>query len=154
MKVDMSALGLDISARNVVVFDEGVVKRDVLDTLVDVIAETDAVTDRDAFRQAIHDRESVMSTGIGSGVAIPHVRIDQITKPTVGVGIARSGIDFQTLDDEPVYIVVMFAMPSGSQKEYLKLLSQVMISVKKTDFREHLLSGTTPQEIADILNGG
>lgn len=148
----MSLFGLTIEAQAVCIFGPGVSKHEALDRLVDAIASTGSVEDPEAFRRAVREREAVMSTGIGSGVAIPHVRIDAIRKASVGVGISQEGIDFNTLDNKPVHIVVLFAMPSGSQKEYLGLLAQVMTTMKAPGFREELGACTTPDDVVRLLN--
>ncbi|GMV94104.1 MAG: PTS fructose/mannitol transporter subunit IIA [Candidatus Hydrogenedentota bacterium] len=150
--MDMSLFGLTIDARSVCIFERPVSKHEALDRLVDAIAVTGTVDDAEAFRRAVRERESVMSTGIGSGVAIPHVRIDAINSASVGVGISRDGIDFNTLDNKPVHIIVLFAMPSGSQKEYLGLLAQVMTTMKAPGFREKLGACATPDEVVSLLN--
>jgi mannitol/fructose-specific phosphotransferase system IIA component (Ntr-type) len=97
----MSAFGIDIDKRAVRVFGRGVSKEEALESMVDSMYDAEVVDDREAFRKAIHEREAVMSTGIGSGVAIPHVRINQVKRPAVGIGVSREGIDFDTLDDAP-----------------------------------------------------
>jgi fructose-specific phosphotransferase system IIA component len=148
----MSQFGLAIDPRSVCIFESAVSKHEALDQLVDAIASTGTVDDAEAFRRAVRERESVMSTGIGSGVAIPHVRIDAINAASVGVGISKEGIDFNTLDNKPVHIIVLFAMPSGSQKEYLGLLAQVMTTMKAPGFREELGGCTSPEEVAALLN--
>ena len=148
----MSLFGLAIDPKAVCIFEDGVSKHAALDRLVDAIATTGNVLDTEAFRRAVRDREAVMSTGIGAGVAIPHVRIDAITKASVGVGISHEGIDFNTLDNKPVHIVVLFAMPSGSQKEYLGLLATVMTAMKRPGFRERLAECTAADEVALLLN--
>jgi len=149
----MSVFGIQVDAETVRVFKSGVSKRDALNVLINAVAETDVVSDVEAFRRSVHDREAVMSTGIGSGVAIPHVRIDEITRPTVAVGVSHDGIDFDTLDHEPVHVVVLFAMPSGSQREYLGLLAQVMLSLKTPGFRDRLAVCNTPEEVLGVLAG-
>ncbi len=148
----MSLFGLAIDPKAVCIFEGSVSKHEALDLLVDAISETGTVEDAEAFRRAVREREAVMSTGIGSGVAIPHVRIDAIREPSVGVGISHEGIDFNTLDNKPVHIIVLFAMPSGSQKEYLQLLAQVMTTMKEPGFREKLAACTLPDEVATMLN--
>jgi mannitol/fructose-specific phosphotransferase system IIA component (Ntr-type) len=120
--------------------------------MVDSLFKTGVVEERGAFRAAVHERESIMSTGIGSGVAIPHVRINEVRWPTVGVGISKTGIDFDTLDDAPVHVIVLFAMPQGSQKEYLGLLAQVMLTLKVPGFRDRLLACETVEEALGVLN--
>ena len=150
----MSAFGLDIDAGAVCLYGPNTTKHEALDTLVDAVASCNVVTDLEAFREAVHDRERVMSTGIGQGVAIPHVRIDQVARPAMGVGLSKDGIDFDTLDNDPVHIVVLFAMPTGSQKEYLRLLAKVMTTMKKPGFREALMDCGAMDEVAALLNKG
>jgi len=147
----MNAFGKDIPSEAICILDAGMSKHAALDLIIDSIEKTGVVTDRDAFRRALLERESIRSTGF-KGVAIPHVRIDEITQPTVGVGVSREGIDFESLDSEPVNIVVLFAMPSGSDKEYLGFLAQVMMSLRSEGFCDKLLSCDTPEEVAAILN--
>lgn len=149
----MSVFGIDITPQAVRFFDPGVSKHDALDALVDAIVSTGAIQDPASFRRAVHEREQVMSTGIGQGVAIPHVRIDAVARGVVGVGIAKCGIEFDTLDNEPVRIIVLFAMPSGSHREYLTLLASVMTVMKEAEFRDQLIACDTPEDISAVLNG-
>lgn len=150
----MSAFGIRVDEDLVCICRPGMSKHDVLDTLVNLIcARRDAVTDCEGFRKAVFERESVMSTGIGSGVAIPHVRHESILKPMLSVGVSAEGVDFDTLDNAPVHVVTMFAMPSGAQREYLQLLAQVMQSLKAPGFRDQLIACKTPAEAAALLNG-
>jgi len=148
----MGVFGTDIQREAVCVFEPGRTKHEALDAMVDAISKSGGVSDVEAFRRAVYDREAVMSTGIGQGVAIPHVRLPVIQEPTVGVGISPEGIDFDTLDNEPVHIIVLFAMPSGSQKEYLGLLAQVMVTLKIPGFREKLLECRSCDEVLKVLN--
>lgn len=149
----MHRFGLPIDKAAVRIFPNGLSKHEALDQLIDAIHSLGVVTDRDTFARAVRERETVMSTGIGCGVAIPHVRIDAVTKPTVGVGISHEGIEFNTLDNKPVHIIVLFAMPTGSQKEYLGLLAQVMTAMKVTGFREELGACDSAEEVMKLLNG-
>ncbi len=148
---NMNAFGKDIPSEAISLFEVGTSKHDALDQIIDSIEKTGVVTDREAFRRALLERESIRSTGF-KGVAIPHVRIDEITQPTVGVGVSRDGIDFESLDGEPVNIVVLFAMPSGSDKEYLGFLAQVMMSLRSEGFCDKILACNTPEEVAAVLN--
>lgn len=147
----MSAFGKTIPKEAICIFEPGTSKHDALEQMIDAIERTGAVTNREAFRKALFDREAIRSTGF-KGVAIPHVRIDEITEPTVGVGVSREGIDFDSLDSEPVNIVVLFAMPSGSDKEYLGFLAQVMMALRTGGFCQKLTTCETPEEVVEILN--
>ncbi|MFO7776152.1 MAG: PTS sugar transporter subunit IIA, partial [Candidatus Hydrogenedentota bacterium] len=82
----------------------------------------------------------------------PHVRSGAVKEPAVGLGLSPAGVDYDTLDNQPVHIIVLFAMPSGSQKDYLGLLAQVMLAIKTEGFKERLLSCTTPKEATDVVN--
>ena len=84
------------------------------------------------------------------GVAIPHVRIEGVLKPAISLGISRKGLDFDT-DNQLVHAIVLFAMPAGSQKEYLGLLAQVMTALKQPGFLERLVNCDTPEEVEDML---
>lgn len=148
----MHRFGLPIDKAAVRIFPNGISKHEALDQLTEAINSVGVVTNLESFAHAVRERETVMSTGIGCGVAIPHVRIDAVTKPAVGVGISHQGIEFNTLDNKPVHIVVLFAMPTGSQKEYLGLLAQVMTAMKETGFREALGACETPDDVARLLN--
>jgi len=147
----MSAFGKEIPEEAICILDSGVNKHDALESLIDAIASTGVVKDRDAFRKALFERESIRSTGF-KGVAIPHVRIDEITEPMVGVAISPDGVDFESLDSEPVNIIVLFAMPSGSDKEYLGFLAQVMMALRTDGFCQRLMKCSTPEEVLDVLN--
>ena len=148
----MSAFGIDVDQDAICILPSDLTKHAALDLLVDRLSEIGGVTSREAFRQAIHARESVMSTGIGGGIAIPHVRIEEIARPTVGVGISPTGVDYAALDNAPVHVIVMFAMPSGADREYLGLLAQVMMVLKDPQFRQKLMRCSTPQDVAAELN--
>lgn len=148
----MGAFGIKIDKDAICVFGDGVTKDEALEHMVDAILSTHVVEDREVFRKAVYERESVMSTGIGSGVAIPHVRIPEVKRPTIGLGVSRQGVPFETLDDAPVHVIVLFAMPSGSQREYLGLLAQVMLTLKVPGFRDRLLACNTPEEVQAVLD--
>ena len=148
----MSAFGLDIAESCVCIFDAKTNKEEALDHLIDAVYQTGAVTDLEALRKATHEREASMSTGIGGGIAIPHVRMDAIRQAVAGVGISPAGIEFAAVDHNPVHIIVFFAMPADANKVYLGLLAQLMVALKDADFRERLVACRTPAEVVAILN--
>ncbi len=147
----MFAFGKEIPTNAIRILGDESSKFDALERMIDTVMTTNMVTDRAAFRKALFDREAIRSTGF-RGVAIPHVRIDEIKEPTLGVGVSKRGIDFEALDGEPVNVIVLFAMPSGSDKEYLGLLAQVMMSLRTEGFCEQLVACDSPADIAAVLN--
>lgn len=150
----MSAFGIDIEPRHIAIIPPGTSKLDALNILIDIMADGDAVQDTEAFRRAVHEREAVMSTGIGGGVAIPHVRIPQVRYASMGIAIAPEGIDYGTLDNKPVHIMILFATPEGADKEYLRLLAQVMATLKNRPFYEALVACRSNEEVYQILQHG
>jgi len=148
----MSAFGIDIDARCVRIFGEKTTRDQVLDQLVDAVGSTGGISDVESLRTAIREREDSMSTGIGGGVAIPHVRIKSVTRPVIGVGISKKGVDFRAADNKPVHVIVLFAMPPDSNKLYLGLLAQVMVALKAPNFLERLIACGKPQEVVAVLN--
>ena len=112
-------------------------RMEALRELVDVLSRNPAVPDARALYRAILEREKLVSTGIGFGIAIPHAKIPGIRRFVLGVGRSALGIDYPSLDDRPVHIIVMIAGPDGQQGTYLKLLARVQRFLK--DEREGIL---------------
>lgn len=149
-----SALGIQVDGRNVHLINEPRTKHEALNELIDTVSARDVVTDKAAFSKALFDREAVSSTGIGGGVAIPHVKMKGILEPVVGIGLFKDGIDFDAMDGEPVKIVVLFGMPAGADKEYLQLLARVMTMLREPGFKDDLLACESTDEIVMVLHKG
>jgi len=99
--------------------------------LIDVLALSPIITDKATLTEAVFKRESIMSTGIGLGLAVPHVRIASVNTLVMAVGISRAGIDdYVSLDDKPVHLVFLIAAPEGQHVEYLRLLSAISSRAK------------------------
>jgi len=130
----------------------GSTKAEVLDELIPLLVGAPEVKDADALRRAIFEREKIMSTGIGQGLAIPHARLDSVTNFVGALGLSRAGIPFDAFDDQPVHIVVMIAGPPR-HREYLPILAQVTLTLKQEWNRRKLLEITTGDELAQALEG-
>ena len=127
-------------------------KREALGVLVDLVAASPDTGDRDAIDEAIRHRERLMSTGIGHGIAVPHVRLESVTKTTMAVGVCRKGItDYESLDEEPVYIVVMIAAPKGRHEEYIRLLSEVTRVLKSESRRKRIVEAESPEDAIEVF---
>ncbi len=148
----MSDVELNIPIGQIRMIPGGTSKHDALTMMIDAVSANPAVLDRDAFRRAVFEREAVMSTGIGNGVAVPHVRIAEVSVPTIGFGVAPDGIDFQALDNRPVYVVVLFATPLGAEKAYLSLMAKTMLILRNRNLFASLISCETPQQVHAVLN--
>jgi mannitol/fructose-specific phosphotransferase system IIA component (Ntr-type) len=119
--------------------------------LVALAAKSPAVEDAEKLQEAIFEREGIMSTGIGLGIAIPHAKIPSVRDFVVAIGRARAGIDFSALDQKPVRILVLIAGPSQEQQQYLEILAGVTLRLKSENVREKVLSTEDPEELVEVL---
>ena len=127
-------------------------KRDALLALADNISTAPQVKNRQELAQEILRREELMSTAIGRGIAIPHIRLASVTDLVVSVGINQTDIiDFQALDDEPVRLLFMIAAATSQHAYYLQALSFFSARLKNRELRDALLASKTPQEAYGIL---
>ncbi len=143
----MKSLSRLISPDRVCWLDDST-KDDCLRSLVRTIAGSGGLDDEEEIFQAILEREKLLSTGFGLGLAIPHAKLRLVKDFLVGVGIHREGVPFDSLDEEPVHILVMILGPDEQQDEYLKVLSRVTAFLK--DNRERLLSLDTPDTLYEL----
>ena len=120
-------------------------KDDCLRSLVKCLSESESLGNEDSIFEAIMDRERLLSTGFGLGLAIPHAKLNIIDDFIVGLAIHRDGVPFDSLDEQPVHILVMILGPDQQQDEYLKVLSRVTAFLK--DQREKILSLEDNEEI-------
>ena len=129
-------------------------KRDALLALVDNISTSPQIKNRQELAQEILKREDLMSTAIGRGIAIPHIRLSSVTDLVVSVGISQTDIiDFQALDDEPVRLLFMIAAATSQHAYYLQTLSFFSSRLKNAELRNALLTAQTPHEAYGVLVG-
>ena len=135
-----------------IVFIEQSTKRDALVELATNLASAPQVKYEQELVTEILKREELMSTAIGRGIAIPHVRLASITDLVMSVGICKNNlIDFQTIDDTPVRILIMIAAAYNQHAYYLQTLSFFSAKLKNPDLRSALLASKTPLEAYELL---
>ena len=105
----------------------------------------------DTFKETVMDREHLQSTGIGHGVAVAHGKTHDVDKIHVALGISQEGIDYDSVDGEPVHLLFLVANPPHKQMEYLMTLSALAKIVRDEMFRRELLSCRYREEIQDKL---
>ena len=129
-------------------------KDHALSELIALIGATGKVKNVEELREKILYRERLMSTGIGLGIAVPHVRIKGVNNPIAAVGVCHAGIaDYESIDDELVRIVVMIVAGKNQHKEYIRLLSEIVTRLKDGGVIERLCVAKNPEEIYHILAG-
>ena len=130
-------------------------KTEALLELVDLVKTGEEISDIEDLKKEIFFREQLMSTGIGQGIGIPHVRFAGVKHPVILVGVSAEGIDdYGSMDGNPVNFVFLFIVGKEQHKEYLRLLSLVSSKVKDENFRNILIKTRVPGEIARFLAEG
>ncbi|HEX8906446.1 MAG TPA: PTS sugar transporter subunit IIA, partial [Longimicrobiaceae bacterium] len=105
----------------------------VLEELVGVLADAGAVADPAAVLRAVHQREEMLSTGIGGGVAIPHGKVDGVGELVMAAGIASEPMDFAALDGQPVRLFFLLVGPESAAGMHVKALSRISRLVRRDD---------------------
>lgn len=152
-----NAVTQNVQIRNIlspdrVVFINQSTKRDALVELSQNLSTAPQVKFPQELESEILKREELMSTAIGRGIAIPHVRLSSVTDLVMSVGICKNPvIDFQTIDDIPVQIIIMIAAAYNQHSYYLQTLSFLSSKLKKNEIRDALLKSTSPEEVYDLL---
>jgi len=127
-------------------------KNEALIKMTEVAALAGGIADRQRLVKEILYREQLMSTGIGLGIAVPHVRFDQIRKPLVAVGVQPAGIhDYGSIDDHPVKIIVMILVGSNQHKEHIRLLSQIVSFLKSNDVIAKLTAARSAEDVCAVF---
>lgn len=118
-----------------------------------LLATAGSVSDTAELEKAIFERENIISTSIGLGIAIPHVRLESVTGMTMAIGIVKEGIEYNAFDDLPVNIIIMIAAPAGSHREYLSLLARIALLLKNHEIRKKLVEAESPEQVYEVLKG-
>jgi PTS system nitrogen regulatory IIA component len=107
---------------------------------------------RDTFAKAIIARENKGSTGLNHGVAIPHTKSTTIKAPMAAIGVSRAGVDFNSLDKQPVYSIVLLLSPEEKPELHLDAIQAVFSHLSKDQFRRFLRQATTVQAVTTLLD--
>lgn len=127
-------------------------RHDALVALSDVLGSAPQIKNRHELTVEILKREELMSTAIGRGIAIPHVRLSSVTDLVMAVGLCKHDIiDFQTIDDVPVRLLFMIAAAYNQHAYYLQTLSFFSTKLKNQALRDGLLNAATPLEAYTLL---
>ena len=139
---------LDIlSPESIIVDLKGESKEEIITELVNSLPVGDAITDRDQVLQAVLDREKIMSTGIGDGIAIPHGKSAAVTELVAAMGTQRRGMDFDALDGEPAYVFFLLVSPANVSGPHIKALARISRLLKNDEFKKKLIEADSAEEI-------
>lgn len=116
-----------------------------------ILQATGRVTDAEALVRVLLERESLGSTGIGDGIAIPHGKLSFISNMVVAFGRSSRGVDFQSLDAKPVYLFFLLVTPDNKPGDHLKALARISRILKNPDLRENLKRTSDRQELKRLI---
>lgn len=126
-------------------------KFEAIEELARVFEESPLCSDIESLVNALREREGIMSTGIGAGIAIPHAKISSVSEMAFAIGISAEGIDFDSMDGHPVNLIILVIAGEKQHKDYLRLLSNIMAILKKEPIKEKIIKATSSEEILQIL---
>lgn len=130
---------------------EATTKEEVLRELVAMLVGDQCVGDPEAVFRVVLEREQVLSTGIGHGVALPHGKSDACSELAIAAGVTREPVDFDALDDEPVRLVFLLVGPESAAGAHIKALSRISRLVRRPELREGLLRADDPDAFLAAL---
>ena len=126
-------------------------KEDAIKEMANLEVATDIVNDEDAFIKSIWDRENESTTGIGGGIAMPHARNKSINKARVLFAKSKEGIDYNSLDGQPVHLFFMITAPAGADNTHLQALAKLSGLLIDPELVEKLKAAKTPEEVIDLF---
>lgn len=126
-------------------------REEALCALVEIVHHAGKLRNKEEFLKAILYRESIISTGIGLGVAIPHAKLAGYEHFFIAIGILKKGVDWKALDETPVRIIFMIGGPENQQTEYLQILSHLTMMINDEERRKKLLTLNSPEAIIKLF---
>jgi mannitol/fructose-specific phosphotransferase system IIA component (Ntr-type) len=146
-------LGNLLELRTIVAEMRATNRWDALDELLDalVVAGQVAPANRDAVAEALKARERMTSTGLGLGIAIPHAQMPLVDHVVAAFGRSTQGIDFESLDGQPVKLVVLFLIPKGQFQQHLRTLAGIARMLNDKAFRTELEQSRDAAAILDSI---
>ncbi len=126
-------------------------KNDLLHKMVDVLKDQVNETQLEDIRDAVFERENIMSTGVGKSLAIPHGKVGSIEKNYASFAILKEPIEYNSIDDKPVKMAFLLVGPEKKDSAHIKLLSRISRLMNSTAFRDTLYECKTSEEIYEAF---
>ena len=127
-------------------------KTEALDQVVELMVKSGKINDQEAYRRQVYAREEESTTGIGEGIAIPHGKCDAVTRPGLAAMVVKNGVDFDSLDGEPVTLIFLIAAPDTKDNVHLDVLSKLSVLMMDEEFSESLRNAGSVEEFLAIID--
>jgi mannitol/fructose-specific phosphotransferase system IIA component (Ntr-type) len=126
-------------------------KRQAIEGTLELLRDSPNISDFSRVVQATWQREEALATGLGLGIGAPHVRIAGVSYPTAAMSVLKRGVDYGSLDNTPVRLVLVVAMPEDSQAEWLRYLARASAIFRDDAMRHKLFACTTADALWDLI---
>ncbi len=127
-------------------------KQEALEQLIDLMHATGHLSNKEDYKEGILLRESLSTTGIGEGIAIPHAKVNAVKKATLVAATSKTGVDFEALDGGPCHLFFMIAAPNDANDTHLEVLSRLSTLLMDPAFREQLIHAPSPRDFLRSIN--
>lgn len=127
-------------------------KKEAIDTLVDLMASTGNISDKEEYRQAVLSREYSGTTGIGEGIAIPHAKSRAVKTAGLAAMVVKDGVNYESLDGQPAHLLFMIAAPDSSADLHVEVLSRLATLLMDSAFRKQLINAGSPEEFLRLID--
>ena len=127
-------------------------KSEALDQIIDLMVKSGKINDREAYRAQVYVREEESTTGIGEGIAIPHGKCDAVTKPGLAAMVIKDGVEFDSLDGQPVSLMFLIAAPNTKDNVHLDVLSKLSVLLMDEGFADDLRNARSVEDFLSIVD--
>src|SRR4030067_504376 len=131
---------------------KGKTKEQIISELVDLTSRSKLVKDRQELHKAVVEREKLVTTGVGYGVAFPHAKTKAVKGIVVAFGRSKAGVDFEAMDKKPVYLFYLIAAPEDAIGAHLNVMARLSYIMKNEKVREKLMKSQSPKELLDVID--
>jgi PTS system nitrogen regulatory IIA component len=130
---------------------QGATKGAVIEEMIDLLDGAGKLKDRKSALKAVLDREKKMSTGMQSGIAIPHGKSDSVDSLVAAVGIHKEGVDFDSIDHQPSHIFILTVSPVNRTGPHIQFLAEISRLLHEESVRKELLNAVSEDQVIEIL---
>lgn len=127
-------------------------KKEIIERMTDLMEKSGNLNNADEYKAAVYAREEEGTTGIGEGIAIPHGKTEAVRKPGLAAMVVPEGVDYDSLDGEPVYLLFLIAAPNTEDNVHLEVLSRLSMLLMDEDFREKLKKAKSAEEFLSYVD--
>lgn len=140
-----------LSEKYIVLNLQSSTKSEVIDRMLAMVSGHERVRDRVKLSEDVWKREREMSTGIGKNIGLPHAKTGAVSEPVIALATLDGEIDFESIDGQPVQIVILLATPETMLAEHLKLLGRITRIAGRDEVRKKIVQATTAAEVLELF---